>query len=115
MFFDSAETLKLLIARPSAAFIPIVWKEETERAIGNTFRQRHCIVVRPRNAVGRKPDAAVDLLEPKEFADALEDMGIERGRVGHLALESGYSPTVLRRRLSKSGRHPEPGLGARDQ
>lgn len=100
VFFDSAETLKLLIARPSAAFIPIVCKEETERAIGNTFRQRHCIVVRPRNAVGRKPDSAVDLLEPKEFADALEDMGIERGRVGHLALESGYSPTVLRRRLS---------------
>ncbi|MDD9987383.1 MAG: hypothetical protein OXQ31_13995 [Spirochaetaceae bacterium] len=100
VFFDSAETLRLL-APSSAAFIPIVCKEETERAIGNTYRQRHCIVVRPRNAVGRKPDAAVELLEPKEFADALADMGIERGRVDNLARESGCSPTVLRRQLSK--------------
>ena len=100
VFFDSAETLRLL-APSSAAFIPIVCKEETEQAIGSTYRQRHCIVVRPRNAVGRRPDAAVDLLEPKEFADALADMGIERGRVRHLARESGCSPTVLRRRLSK--------------
>ena len=100
VFFDSAETLRLL-APSSAAFIPIACKEETERAVGNTYRQRHCIVVRPRNAVGRKPDAAVDVLEPKEFADALANMGIERGRVRHLARESGCSPTVLRRRLSK--------------
>ena len=100
VFFDSAKTLRLL-APSSAAFIPIVCKDETERAIGNTYRQRHCIVVRPRNAVGRKPDTAVDLLEPKEFADALANMGIERGRVRHLARESGCSPTVLRRRLSK--------------
>ena len=100
VFFDSAETLRLL-APSSAAFIPIVCKEETERAIGNTYRQRHCIVVRPRNAAGRNPDTAVDLLDPKEFADALADMGIERGRVRPLARESGCSPTVLRRRLSK--------------
>ena len=100
MFFDSAETLRLL-APSSAEFVPIVCKEETERAIGNTYRQRHCIVVRPRNAVGQIPDTQVDLLDPKEFADALADMGIERGRVGPLAHESGCSPTVLRRRLSK--------------
>ena len=36
-----------------------------------------------------------------EFADALADMGIEQGRVRPLARESGCSPTVLRRRLSK--------------
>ena len=53
VFFDSAETLRLL-APSSAVFIPIVCKEATERAIGNAYRQRHCIVVRPRNDVGRK-------------------------------------------------------------
>ncbi len=81
-------------------FIPIVYDEETEREIAALYRQHHCIVVRPRNAVGREPDIAVKLLSYASFEQALADMGIERERVDRLANESGKSPTVLRRQLS---------------
>ena len=98
--FESASTLRTL-ARSSSPFLPIVHNEEGEREIAPLYRQRHCIVVRPGNAVDREPDVAVDLLSHAEFEQALADMGIEQGRVDRLASESGRSPTVLRRRLSQ--------------
>ena len=98
--FESASTLRTL-APSSSPFMPIVYSEETEREIAALHRQRHCIVVRPRNAVDRKRDVAVDLLSHGAFAEALADMGIERDRVDRLATESGRAPTVLRRRLSR--------------
>ena len=100
VLFESAETLRLL-ASSSSVFVTIVCSEETERAIGDVYRRRHCIVVRPRNAVDRDPDIAIDLLGHEAFESALADMGIiDRERVRRLARESGRSPTVLRRRLS---------------
>ena len=98
--FESASTLRTL-APSSSPFIPIVYSEETEREIATLYRERHCIVVRPRNAVDRESDVAVELLGHAAFAEALADMGIERDRVDRLASESGRSPTVLRRRLSQ--------------
>ena len=98
--FESAATLRTL-ALSSSPFIPIVRGEETEREIAALYRQRHCIVVRPRNAADREPNVAVALLGHTEFEQALTDMGVtERDRVDRLASESGRSPTVLRRRLS---------------
>ena len=97
--FESASTLRTL-AQSSSPFIPIVYSDETEREIVTLYRQRHCIVVRPRNAVDRQPDVVVELLGHAAFEQALAGMGIERGRVDLLANESGRSPTVLRRRLS---------------
>ena len=98
--FESASTLRTL-AQSSSPFMPIVYSEETEREIATLYRQRHCIVVRPRNAVDREPDVAVELLGHAAFEEALADMGIERERFDRLANESGRSPTVLRRRLSQ--------------
>ena len=101
VLFELPDTLRLL-ARSSSPFIAVVCSEETERGIGDMYRRRHCIVVRPRNAVDRDPNIAVELVGHQEFASALADMGItDRERVGRLARESGRSPTVLRRRLSK--------------
>ena len=101
VLFESADTLRLLAPSPSQ-FIPIVCSEETERGIGELYRRRHCIVVRPRNAVDRKPDIATELLSHEAFKKALAEMGItERERVDRLARESGRSPTILRRRLSR--------------
>lgn len=97
--FESVTTLRTL-AQSSSPFIPIVHGEETEREIAALYRQRHCIVVRPRNAVDREPEVSVELLSHASFEQALVDMGIERERVDRLASESGRSPTVLRRRLS---------------
>ena len=97
--FESAATLRIL-APSSSPFIPITYVDETEREIAAQYRQRHCIVVRPRNAVDREPDVAVELLSHAAFEQALADMGVEQERVDRLASESGRSPTVLRRRLS---------------
>ena len=98
--FTAASTLRTL-AQSSSPFMPIVHSEETEREIATLYRHRHCLVVRPRNAVDREPDVAVELLGHAAFEEALADMGIERDRFDRLASESGRSPTVLRRRLSR--------------
>lgn len=100
--FESASTLRTL-AQSSSPFMPIVYDEETEREIAVLHRQRHCILVRPRNAVDREADVAVELLNHDAFEKALMDMGVSRERVDRLARESGRSPTVLRRRLSQIG------------
>ena len=98
--FESAGTLQTLSGSRSP-FIPIVYGEETEREISSHYRQRHCIVVRPRNAVDREPDMVVELLGHEAFGKAIENMGVtERDHMDRLASESGRSPTVLRRRLS---------------
>lgn len=98
--FESASTLRTL-AHSSAPFIPIVCNEESEREIATLYRKRHCVVVRPRNAVDWKPDVTVELLGHAAFENALADMGIGPERAARLARESGRSPTVLRRRLSR--------------
>ena len=99
--FESASTLRTL-AQSSSPFIPIVYNEECEREIATVYRQHHCIVVRPRNAVDREPDLAIELLNHSAFKKALADMGIGPEDVDRLARESGRSPTVLRRRLSQN-------------
>ena len=97
--FDSAETLRKLTAS-NAPFIPIVHTDAVERELAAVHRQRHCIAVRPRNAVDSEPDVALDLLDYKAFETALAEMGIEGDDADRLARESGRSPTILRRRLS---------------
>ena len=98
--FKSAEPLRTLAAS-SSPFIPIVYTQETERELAAVYRRLHCIIVRLRNAVDSKPDIALDLLNYDGFKKALAEMGIEDDRVERLARESGRSPTILRRRLSK--------------
>ena len=97
---NSAQTLKTLAASPSS-FTPIVCDAEVERKLATLYRQRHCIAVRPRNAVGRELDIALEILGYEAFEAALADMGIARDDFPQWARESGRSPTVLRRRLSK--------------
>jgi addiction module HigA family antidote len=98
--FESPQILKTLAAS-SAPFIPIARTEDAARELAPLYRRLHCIIVRPRNAVGSEPDIALDLLTYEAFQKALSAMGIERERCERLARESGQSPTILRRRLSK--------------
>ena len=98
--FDSAETLRTL-ATSASPFIPIVYTEEAERELATIYRHFHCIVVRPRNAVDSKPDIALELLNHDTFKKAVVAMGIQSEQEERLARESGRSPTILRRRLSR--------------
>ena len=99
--FTSPETLKRLIAS-SVNFIPIVHSHDTERELGDVHHRLHCIVFRTRNAVDTKADITLDLLSHDAFNKALTTMGLTRDKIERLARESGRSPTILRRRLSKN-------------
>lgn len=98
--FKSAETLRSL-SDSSSPFIPIVCTEEAEQELATIYRRLHCIIVRPRNAIDSEPDIALDLLNRDTFEKALAEMGIEADEAERLARESGRSPTILCRRLSK--------------
>ena len=99
---DSPQTLRTL-APSTSRFIPVVAGKEAESELVSLYRQRHCIVVRPRNAVDQEPDVHLGLLRYDTFRKALLAMGLPSDEVGRLARMSGRSPTVLRRRLSKIG------------
>ena len=96
---ESVTTLRKL-ATSAAAFIPVVFTQEAERELATVYRQRHCIVIRPRNAVDSTPNIVLDRLDPLNFLKALENMGIERQDAERHAKESARSPTILRRQLS---------------
>src|SRR5882724_6811340 len=99
--FSSADTLRKLLSS-SSRFIPVVFTEEAERELGGTHRRVHTIIVRPRNAVDAKPDIALDLLSHEAFRTALAAMNIGDHDADVLGRESGYSPTILRRRLARN-------------
>ena len=98
--FESADALREL-ASTSAPFIPIAANEETERALAGMYRKRHCIVVRPCNAIHSNLDVSLGRLDQKRFIEALAAMGFDRQEAEGLARASGRSLTVLRRRLSR--------------
>lgn len=99
--FTSPATLRTLISS-SVPFIPIVYTADVERELGDVHRRLHCIVFRPRNAVDTEADIALDLLSYSSFEKALFTMGVAEADIDRLAQESGRSPTILRRRLSKN-------------
>jgi addiction module HigA family antidote len=105
--FDSHSTLRTLAASRTR-FLPIVRSDECERELAPMHSRLHCVTVRPRNAVQSDPDIALDLLGYEGFRQALDSMGIDRDSTRQLERESGRSPTILRRRLSRVDaiRHP---------
>ena len=99
--FSSAESLKKLSAS-SSQFIPVIFTDEVELEAAGIYKKMHTIIVRPRNTIESTPNITLDLLNRQAFEKALAAMGITDDRVDTLARESGYSPTILRRRLSKN-------------
>jgi hypothetical protein len=101
LVFSSAQALRKLTTA-SPAFIPIVLTDEAERELGGAYKDRLTVIVRPRNTVEPEPTIVLDLLAYEPFRKALEAMGIkDHLKINDLGRESGYSPTILRRRLSK--------------
>lgn len=111
--FASPATLRLLVGS-SVPFIPIVLSEDTERELADAHRRLHCIVFRPRNAADAKADIVLDLLGYDVFRTALSSMGIDESEVDRLSTESGRSPTILRRRLSKNAAIKTPAWAGDD-
>ncbi len=100
LVFSSADALRRLTT-VSPTFIPIVFTDEVERELGAEFKNKHVIIVRPRNTVEPMPDIALEALGYEAFRDALAAMGIkDTPTVDRLAQDSGRSPTILRRRRS---------------
>ena len=112
--FTSPAALKTLVAS-SVPFIPIVHSQDTERELIDAHRQLHCIVFRPRNATDTEADIALDLLGHDAFEKALAAIGIEQGDYDRLERESGRSPTILRRRLSKNAAIRTPAWAGDEQ
>ena len=98
--FASPETLAT-VASSSCPLIPIAVNAATERLLATFPEPVHCVIVQPRNADNVDPDIALELLGYAAFEKAVGEMGIEHHEVDRLARESGRSPTILRRRLSR--------------
>ena len=101
LVFDTPEAIRRFRASDTAPRIAIIHGTAVERQIGDLYRSCHCIIIRPANEVEVKPDIRLKLRGRQFFSDALKKMGINEGRIGRHTRESGCSPTVLRRRLSK--------------
>lgn len=97
--FNSEEELNRL-SSSTLPLIPIIASEKVQQKIGNVFRNHHTIIITSKNAVERKPDVILEQIGHISFIKIMESMGLDRNEADRLARESGYSPTILRRRLS---------------
>ena len=112
--FDNPDALHRLASAAPGAFVAVAGTREVEKALSGFCRNIHCVVPRPRNSVdlaGPPVDVVLDLPGHEDFRNALEAMGIRRGRADRLAAESARSPTILRRRLSVVPAVREPDWG----
>ena len=101
--FDNPDALHRLASAAPGAFVAVAGNTEVEKASSGFCRNIHCVVPRPRNSVdvtGPPVDVVLELPGHEDFRNALEAMGVRRGRADRLAVESARSPTILRRRLS---------------
>ena len=112
--FDAPDAVHRLASATPGAFVAVAGNREVEKALSGFHRDIHCIAPRPRNAVGLADppaDVVLELPGSEDFHNALEAMGIRRGRSDRLALESARSPTILRRRLAVMPADREPDWG----
>ncbi len=82
-------------------FIPVILSREVEKEFAPFRSSMPSFIIYPRNATNAKPDIELETLNWESFNKALEAMGLDKDRIDQLARESGRSPTVLRRRLSR--------------
>ena len=105
-FLDRAVVLRSIEALKRAAasvanFIAVVSSSDVEHASAGLQKANHMLVVRRRNDVLGDPDIALGLVDHQTFRDALTSIGIPWGEQERYVRETAYSPTILRRRLSR--------------
>ena len=113
-FFPQGTGDKVVVFRKSGV-VPEIVTHGSDMIAVSTSREIECelasqgssvrtILVYPRKIpYATKPDIDLKPLNPFNFASALGEMGCAHDEVNQLSRESGFSLTVLRRRLSK---HP---------
>jgi hypothetical protein len=89
------------VASATTDFIVVMASAEAERESAGIHRQHHTVVVTRRSALEDEANIVFDLADHQTFETGLTAMGFDRDGVSRLARESGYSLTVLRRRLSE--------------
>lgn len=99
LVFHAGDALRKLAAA-STQFLPIAVTPAAEEDLASLGNHGHCVITRPRNAVSQEASIALELLTYDTFEKALSTVIPDRNQIGRLARESGYSPTILRRRLS---------------
>ena len=95
------EALWHLDTAAPASLVIAAHGRDMEKELPNFYRRFHCIVIRLRSAVNSNPDTTLAPLSHENFEKALGAVNIVEDRVERLARDSGRSPTILRRRLSK--------------
>ena len=98
---DTPEALQSVDSKGRLPLVAIISTREAEKKIGGLQHRCHCVIIRPRNSVYGDPDIALSRLHNLDFHKALESMGYSYDEIEKYARESGCSPTILRRRLSK--------------
>ncbi|HVJ26903.1 MAG TPA: HigA family addiction module antitoxin [Vicinamibacterales bacterium] len=88
------------VASAATEFTIIMASAGAERESAGVHRNHHTVVVTRRNALEGDPDITLDLLNHETLRNGLTAMGLSGDGIDRLARESGYSLTVLRRRLS---------------
>lgn len=89
------------ISTSTRPLIAVIESEDIQKTAGGVFRMHHTILITPKNSMDIKPDISLDQMGHLSFTKTLESMGFNHGQSERLARESGYSPTILRRRLSQ--------------
>ena len=84
----------------AADMIAVSTSSEVEHELAPNRKSVRTVLVYTKNAPGVKPDIELKSLNPFAFAAALKKMGCGPDKIGRLGRESGFSLTVLRRRLS---------------
>ena len=88
------------IVTPGSDMIAVSTSLEIASELASRGRSVRTILVYPRKVPHVKPDIDLKPLNPVAFSTALEKMGCSRDKIDRYRRESGFSLTVLRRRLS---------------
>ncbi|MCK5799284.1 MAG: HigA family addiction module antidote protein, partial [Deltaproteobacteria bacterium] len=99
LVFDERGQLPKL-ARGKKDFVAVTTNREVERELGPFCKTLRSILIYPRNAANADPHIILEPLNYKTFQSGLKEMGCLRDDIAKYRDESGYSLTVLRRRLS---------------